>query len=171
MLSTVTLLGLTLVATVTDVLRKKIYNWTTYSGILAGLALSAAGSVWRSADWLGSPTWYDSLGGLLLCGGLMLLSCLFFPDIGGGDLKLMAMIGTLLGVEKGLEALLWTFVLCACFGLVLLVWRVGPVTTVSRVARLLLSKLRVVWLLPLSDEERKALKPPIFLAPQRWQPW
>ena len=41
MLSTVMLLGLTLVAAATDVLRNKIYNWNTYSGILAGLALSA----------------------------------------------------------------------------------------------------------------------------------
>ena len=67
MLSTVMLLGLTLVAAATDVLRRKIYNWNTYSGILAGLALSAVGSVWLRADgtaearlwqwvyWLGAP--------------------------------------------------------------------------------------------------------------------
>jgi leader peptidase (prepilin peptidase)/N-methyltransferase len=173
MLSTVMLLGLTLVAAVTDVLRKKIYNWNTYSGILAALGLSAAGSSWLWADgaagprlsyWLGSPTFSDSAVGLLACGGLMIVCFLFFPGIGGGDVKLMAMVGTMLGWEKGLVALLWTFVLAACFGLIALVWQVGPVTTVSRVGRLFLSKLRLVWL-PLSDEERKALKPPIFLAP------
>ena len=59
----------------------------------------------------------------------------------------------------------------ACFSLIVLVWRVGPVTTVSRVVRLISSKLRLPWFMPLSDEERKALKPPIFLAPRRWWRW
>ncbi len=50
MLSTVMLLALTLAAAVSDVFRKKIYNWNTYGGILAGLALSAAGGVWLRVD-------------------------------------------------------------------------------------------------------------------------
>ena len=77
----------------------------------------------------------------------------------------MAMIGALLGAEKGLEALLWTFVLGSCFSMILLVWRIGPVTTLSRVVRLVSTRLRLPWFMPLSDEERKALKPPVFLAP------
>ena len=143
------LLGLTLVAAATDVLRSKIYNWNTYGGILAGLALSAVGSAWLWADgaakerlayWLGSPALTDSVGGLLTCGGLMIVCFVCFPGIGGGDVKLMAMVGALLGTEKGLEALLWTFVLGACFSLIVLVWRVGPVTTVSRVVRLMATR-------------------------------
>ena len=174
MLSTVMLLALTLVAAATDVLWKKIYNWNTYSGILAALAASAARDAWmaaglgteeRLAYWLGSGPFLDSLSGLLACGALMVVCCLFFPDIGGGDVKLLAMIGTWLGWEKGMEALLWTFVLCACFSLVLLVWRIGPLTTASRVVRLLASRLRLLWLPPLSEEEREALRPPMFLAP------
>ena len=174
MLSTVMLLGLTLVAAVTDVLRNKIYNWNTYSGILAGLALSAAGSLWLRADgaaearlahWLGGPLLSDSAGGLLMCGGLMIVCFSFFPGIGGGDVKLMAMIGALLGTYDGLEALLWTFVLGACFSVIILVWRVGPVATVSRLVRLVARKLRLPWFMPLGDEERAALKPPVFLAP------
>ena len=181
MLFTVMLLGLTLIAAVTDVLRNKIYNWNTYGGILVGLALSAVGSVWLWADgaakerlgyWLGLPplydsqlTLYDSVGGLLTCGVLMIVCFSIFPGIGGGDVKLMAMVGALLGWEKGLEALLWTFVLGSCFSLILLVWQVGPVTTVARLVRLVSSKLRLHWFMPLSDEERMTLKPPIFLAP------
>ena len=45
MLATILLLGLVLAATVTDLCRHKIYNWTTYAGILAALGLSAAGSL------------------------------------------------------------------------------------------------------------------------------
>lgn len=174
MLFTVMLLGLTLVATATDVFRNKVYNWNTYIGILAALALSAVGSAWLLVDnaaearlcyWLGAPTLLDSVGGLLTCGVLMIVCFSFFPGIGGGDVKLVAMIGSLLGAEKGLEALLWTFVLGSCFSLILLVWRIGPVTTVFRVVRLVSTRLRLPWFMPLSDEERKALKPPVFLAP------
>ncbi len=177
MLSTVMLLGLTLVAAVTDALRKKIYNWNTYSGILAGLAVSAMGSVWIRASggleprlwwwvyWPRSPTFYDSFGGLLLCGVLMIVSYACLPGISGGDVKLIAMIGALLGTEKGMEALLWTFVLAACFSLIVMVWRVGPVTTVSRVVRLMATKMRLPWFMPLRDEERAALNVPIFLSP------
>ncbi len=174
MLCTVVLLGLTLVAAVTDVLRGKIYNWNTYCGIVAGLALSAAGSLWLASDsaakarlgyWLGSPTAYDSLAGLVTCGALMILCFAVFPGIGGGDVKLIAMMGALLGWEKGLEALLWTFVLAACFSLIVLVWRVGPMKTLARVGRLMATKIRLPWFAPLGDEERAALKPPIFLAP------
>ena len=71
----------------------------------------------------------------------MIVCFVVFPGIGGGDVKLMAMIGALLGWEKGLEALLWTFVLGACFSLIILVWRVGPVTTVSRVVRLVATEV------------------------------
>ena len=175
MLSTVLLLALTLAAAVTDVFRKKIYNWNTYGGILAGLALSAAGGAWLRVDneagsrlgaWLGSRPLADAGWGLLTCGGLMVVCFVLFPGIGGGDVKLMAMIGTLLGWEKGLEALLWTFVLGSCFSLVSLVWRVGPVTTVWRVVRLISTRLlRLPWLRPLEDEERAALRQRVFVAP------
>ena len=80
--------------------------------------------------WLGSPPLSDSVGGLLTCGVLMIVCFVVFPGIGGGDVKLMAMLGALMGTYDGLEALLWTFVLGACFSLIVLVWRVGPVTTV-----------------------------------------
>ncbi len=44
MLATLLLLGLVLVAAVTDFAQHKIYNWTTYTGLLIALALNAAGS-------------------------------------------------------------------------------------------------------------------------------
>ena len=170
MLSTVMLLGLTLVAAVTAAFRNKIYNWNTYGGILAGLALSAAHSDWPWG-WLGGPSLAESVGGFLTCGVLMVACFVFFPGISGGDVKLMAMVGAWLGTKElfarndALEALLWTFVLAACFGLIGLVWRVGPFTTVSRVVRMMGTKMRLPWFMPLSEEEHKALQRPLFLAP------
>jgi len=162
MLLTITLLGLTLVAAVTDVLWGKIYNWNTYSGMLAGLALSAGGQ-WL--PWIGSPPFLDSVDGFLVCGGLMVVCFAIFPGIGGADVKLLAMIGALVGLSKGLDSLLWTFVLAAVLGLIGLICRIGPVTAVARVARLIGSKLRMPWFMPLSDEERAVLKPAHVIAP------
>jgi prepilin peptidase CpaA len=172
MLATVLLLGLLTVASVTDLLRHKIYNWTTYTGILAALGLSAVGWLLlavtsvdqRRLEALGWQPVSESVKGLLACGAIMLV-CFVMFHIGGGDVKLMAMVGAFLGLENGLTAMLLTFVLGGCMGLIVLVWRVGPAQLAARVFR------QVVWLLrlrawgPLSDEERAQLQPPLFLAP------
>jgi Flp pilus assembly protein protease CpaA len=156
MLATGLLLAFTSIAAVTDLLWKKIYNWNTYGGIVAALALRA---------WHGSSPLTEGIEGLLTCGGLMVVCFVVFPGIGGGDVKLMAMIGAWLGWEKGIEALLWTFVLAAAFALIGLIWKIGPLTALGRAGRLITSKLRLHWFPPLSEEERKVLKPPIFIGP------
>ena len=120
MLATILLLGLVLAATVTDLCRHKIYNWTTYAGIVAALGLSAAGSLcsaagWLSEDqyrrlghafgWIGWIPLSDSLLGLAAC-GLVMLSCFVLFKVGGGDVKLIAMLGAFLGLEQGVTAML-----------------------------------------------------------------
>src|SRR5690606_1594695 len=98
----VLLLILLLIAAVTDVTVNRIYNWNTYPGIAAAFALHGWSSGWEGVRF--------SLEGFLACGVVMLL-CFVVSDIGGGDVKLIAMIGAFLGVQAGIEALLWTFVL------------------------------------------------------------
>ena len=172
MLVTAMLLTLVGVATATDVLRHRIYNWTTYPGILAAIGLSAVGPLLRRGGvdeawlrhWLGWQSMGECLAGLALCGSLMLV-CFVLFRVGGGDVKLMAMLGALLGPQKGLEALLWTFVLGGCMGLCLLIWRVGAVWLVVRVVRQIGWTLRLGRWRPLSPEERAMLQPPLFLAP------
>ena len=122
------LLAFTLAAAVTDLLWNKIYNWNTYGGIADGVGLcQRAGTAASRRD--------DAMavagGDLLACGGLMVVCFVVFPGIGGGDVKLMAMLGAWLGWEKGIEALLWTFVLAACFALIGLIWKIGPLTAAS----------------------------------------
>lgn len=169
MISTGLLLTLVLIASVTDVRSRMIYNWTTYPGIAAALAINLATAV-LSADavarweWLvGWVGWAESLKGLAACGGLMLV-CFVFFGIGGGDVKLMAMVGAFLGLEQGLEVLLWTFILGACLGLSVLIWRVGALTLLDRALTQFLALVR--WGTPaLSDEDRKQLDTKLFLAP------
>ena len=156
MLAMVLLLGLLSVATATDLLRHKIYNWTTYPGILAALCLNAAG-------W-GRVNFWEGVAGFLACGFVMLV-CYVMPQIGGGDVKLIAMMGTFLGPEDGIEAMLWTFVLGGCMGLIVLIWRVGPWRLLVRAIRQVLWTLRLRSWARLSEEERAELQTRLFLAP------
>ncbi len=173
MVATVLLLALVAVASVTDLLWHKIYNWTTYSGIVAafgsstgGWALLATGHVTKKGleDWLGWISPQECLLGFLLCGSVMVL-CFVLFKIGGGDVKLIAMLGALLGMEKGIEAMLWTFVVGACMALIVLIWRVGPWRLIAGVLRHVVWTLRLGNWVALSEAERAELQPPLFLAP------
>jgi prepilin peptidase CpaA len=178
MLATTLLLGLVLTATGTDLARHKIYNWTTYSGILAAWGLSAAGSLLLAGGYVAEPRlrafgWIslsESLLGMLAC-GLVMLVCFAMFKVGGGDVKLIAMLGAFLGPEQGITALLWTFVWGACAGLSILIWRVGPLRTAGLMFRRVAAALSGIGGLqfglarPLREDERAQLQPPLYLAP------
>jgi Flp pilus assembly protein protease CpaA len=172
MVATPLLLGLLAIAAATDLRWRTVYNWNTYPGIVAAWGLNAAGSAatrWFDADpgalarwgWVGLD---DSFAGFLACGAILLV-CFVLLEVGGGDVKLMAMIGAFLGHQRGLEAMLWTFVLGGCVGLIVLVWRIGPVRLAAMVVRQLLWLVRLGRWSPWTPQERAALRPPLFLAP------
>ncbi|HTI50111.1 MAG TPA: A24 family peptidase, partial [Planctomycetaceae bacterium] len=157
--STVLLLLLTTIIAVSDLVTHKIHNRATYTGIVLALIVNSL-----ERGWDGPRGLEDSLKGLGLCGGLMLVSYVLF-HVGGGDVKLLAMIGAFLGVEEGIEALLWTFVLGGIAGLTLLIWRVGFVKLMTGTFRHLLWSLKIGDWLPLTEEERRDLQRPLYLAP------
>ena len=174
MLTTVLLLGLLAIAAVTNVRRHKIYNWTTYSGILLACAWNGVGEIVTKAHpsakrllverlgWIGLE---QSLYGFLLCGVVLLICYVIFGgQISGGDVKLIAMMGALMGPERGIEAMLWTFVLGFCIAISILVWRVGPLRLVTLSLRRLAGLLRLSAR-PLASEEQALLKLPLSLAP------
>lgn len=156
MVSTALLLGFALAAAITDLCWKKIYNWTTYPGILTGLAVSTLES-----QGIG---WEESLLGIVGCGLIMVFCFLCFP-LGGGDVKLITMLAAFLGWYHGLECMLWTFILGAILGLSILIWRFGVLKLLGRVCK------QIWWLgayrqwLPLSAEDHQALAPDLFLGP------
>lgn len=156
MVSTVLLLAFALTAAITDVWRQKIYNWTTYPGILTGFLVSALEP--------GGIGWEDSLLGFVGCGLIMVFCFLCFP-MGAGDVKLIAMLATFLGWYHGLECMLWSFVLGAALGLSMLIWKYGVVRITGRMLKQVWWLVRYRAWLPLSPEERQALQPKMFLAP------
>lgn len=166
------LLGLLVWATITDLRRHKIFNVTTYPGIVVAMVLNGAGSVlvwleWSEPESLSQWGWIgfgQSVAGFALCGFVMLLCYVFFR-LGGGDVKLLAMVGSFLGPERGLEALLWTFVLGGAVGLIVLIWSVGPVPLAIHLGKRLGHAVRLRRFEPLSADEKAALQPRLFLAP------
>jgi prepilin peptidase CpaA len=159
-----------LAAAWTDFRTRRIPNAITYPTIVAGLVLNGAGDLSSGVrELLGTVGWEGSVGGFLACGGLMLV-CFVLFSVGGGDVKLLAAGGTCLGVERGLEVLLWTFVLGAVAGLASVVWRVGAVRLAGVAGRMLLGLLRMRGRVAFGDvgfteSEREMLRPPLFLAP------
>lgn len=111
------LLAALLLAAWTDLRRHKIPNALTYPA----LALCLAASYFDSRlDGL-----LFSLMGIVVCGGLMLLAWLS-GALGGGDVKLAAVMGAALGWVDGLYALMWMFTLAAIWMLSTAIWTEGP---------------------------------------------
>mgnify|MGYP002624541460 CR=1 FL=1 len=176
MLATVLLLTLLVVASFTDLRWHKIYNWTTYPGMLAAVAINAAGLLLISRDtqgrweyWLGwipdvSNPLAASLIGWLACGFVMLV-CLVTFQIGGGDVKLIAMLGAFLGLEQGLVTMLWMLVLGGALGVIVLIWQVGLWKLLVRAGRQIARFLRLGSQAELPEEDRAVLRQPLYLAP------
>jgi prepilin peptidase CpaA len=92
-------------AIVDDVTRRKIANWIPCSAFVAGLILQTVQGGWRGAG--------AALAGTA-AGAAVFLIFYVLGGMGGGDVKLMAGFGAVLGVRQLLEAALWT---AGCGGL------------------------------------------------------
>ena len=86
-------------AIVEDVARRRISNWIPVSAFGAGLLWQCVRFGWQGA--------ISALLGTLTGFGVFLVFYLF-GGMGGGDVKLMAGFGAVLGVKKVAEAALWT---------------------------------------------------------------
>jgi prepilin peptidase CpaA len=92
-------------AIVDDLTRRRISNWIPCSAFAAGLILQTSQGGWRGAG--------AALLGTATGAGVFLIFYLL-GGMGGGDVKLMAGFGAVLGVSRLLEAALWT---AGCGGL------------------------------------------------------
>src|SRR5260370_10970997 len=86
-------------AIIDDLARRRIANWIPCFAFLAGVALHSVQNGWRGArsSLLGTAT-----------GAAVFLIFYLLGGMGGGDVKLMAGFGAVLGVKLLLEAALWT---------------------------------------------------------------
>lgn len=94
-----------LAATIEDLAHRQISNWISMAAFIAGLTFQIANGGWRG-------TLTALLGAV--AGFIVFLVFYMLGGMGGGDVKLMAGFGALLGVKRLLEAALWT---AACGGI------------------------------------------------------
>jgi prepilin peptidase CpaA len=100
-------------AVVDDLRRRQISNWIPVFVLTGGMALHFA-----ERGWYGM---LSSAGGAL-CGFAVFLVFYILGGMGGGDVKLMAGFGGLLGPDRLWLASWWTAILGAVFALMVLMW-------------------------------------------------
>ncbi len=111
---------------VSDAFYRKIPNWSTYPAILWALGLSVSADI---AKGLACPDVVEALGGLgaagCLAGGVGTFGAALVVyrsgGIGGGDVKLVACLGSLVPWQRLLAALTFAFVAAAAFAIVSLI--------------------------------------------------
>jgi prepilin peptidase CpaA len=86
-------------ACIDDLSRRQISNWIPCSAFAGGVILQTVQHGWRGSG--------SALLGALAGAGVFLVFYLL-GGMGGGDVKLMAGFGALLGVKQLLQAALWT---------------------------------------------------------------
>lgn len=97
-------------ASIEDLARRQVSNWIPLTALLGGLVLNSV-----ERGWLGA---LSSLGGAV-AGFLVFFVFYWLGGMGGGDIKLMAGLGAILGLPRLWEAALWT---AGCGGLFALAW-------------------------------------------------
>ena len=132
-------------ATVTDLLWRRIYNWTTYTALGWVVFLQLLTPTFVEAERhiiglsgsdsvLGMLPWRDSLAGFV--GGFAIMFVLYNVFRGGaGDLKLVAVLGALVGVQPIIEILIYSYILASIFAACLLVGSAGPGSILAFVLR------------------------------------
>lgn len=91
-------ISLVAIATICDLRTREIPNWI--SAVLLGFGLIAVGFDWTSLSFT------ESMVGMLL--GFLITAPLFYlGGIGGGDVKLITALGSILGPLGLLSALFW----------------------------------------------------------------
>jgi leader peptidase (prepilin peptidase) / N-methyltransferase len=144
--------GALLIVSVIDLHHRIIPDVITYPGMVAGLLFS-----W----FLGVPGWRSSLIGLLIGGGLLYLLAVGYQlvsgkeGMGGGDIKLLGMIGAFLGWPGVLVTIFVGSALGSLVGLPLVLWKkdrayqipFGPFLSLGAVIHLFFGSALLSWYL------------------------
>lgn len=116
-----------LAATVEDIARRRISNWIPLAAVIGGFGWQVTNEGWKGL-------WSASLGTVAGFGVFLIFYVL--GGMGGGDVKLMAGFGALLGVGRLFEAAVWTGIFGAVLALgvlgyaaLLRAWKKAPAGT------------------------------------------
>ncbi len=111
------------VSAASDLLWRRIFNWITGPAVLAVAVVQLVGLLTPDVPARAAlPHWQTSLAGFGLCLGLMLVLWLAFRG-GEGDVKLIAVLGAVLGPHGGVEAAVGGYLSAAVVALGILGFR------------------------------------------------
>ncbi len=109
----VLLISLAIVASAIDLKERIIPNGLTGFGLVAGLVFPIVFNNCSAAD---------ALSGFAIGGGtLLIIAIISRGNLGGGDIKLMAVVGLFVGWRSTLVALFVSFISGGCFGIFMLI--------------------------------------------------
>lgn len=121
------LLATLAVALYTDLTRRRVYDWCTFTAVGLGLLINYVAGAFEHAQGnalavhLGGPL-IDALLGLALAVGIFGVAYLLHM-LGGGDVKLMCAIGALKGLSFFFDAAVFTACAGAVIAVAVLIWR------------------------------------------------
>jgi Flp pilus assembly protein protease CpaA len=164
---------------ITDLRRRRIYNWTTYTAFLWAIAINLV-ATWYSTDstpvfgfqpaavagvaWLGGVGIWQCVAGAAVCFAITLVGY-DLSGGGAGDVKIAAAIGALLGVHQGVYAVIYSYIIAAVAIVFWAVWTHGPFGLAKAISRTLGNKLGPLWPFTPSDADAKLLLTPVPLGP------
>jgi prepilin peptidase CpaA len=108
------LFALLIISAYTDITAGKVYNWCTFPALSLGLILNYL--------YGGLPGLWSSFLGMACATGLFAVFC-YYRVMGVGDLKLLAAVGALKGLQFILLAIFYTSLVGAILAILYLVWR------------------------------------------------
>ena len=113
-LETIVAVSIGLTASGEDLWRRNISNWIPLAALAGALCVQLlANGWWGLAYWAGGA----------IAGFLAFLLFYILGGMGGGDVKLMAWFGALLGPSRLLEAVLWTAAIGGLMAAGVILWR------------------------------------------------
>jgi prepilin peptidase CpaA len=121
-------------AAVLDWRYRRIPNWLTVSGLVAGIGLNTA-----LFGWAGMKT---GLLGVALGLGL-LLPFVLLRSLGAGDWKLAGALGACLGPRQLMTVLMGTILVAGVMALVVVIWRRRLMQTLRNIVRMLAAFFRL----------------------------
>jgi prepilin peptidase CpaA len=146
------------VASLTDLLYKKIPNWLTYSSLICGIFFQI---LFRGFDGFS-----NSLQGIGI--GFALTFIIYLAGgLGAGDVKLMAALGAFLGPKEIFITFIFSSFLSGVYAIILLAIHGFILNTIKRYFRMLKTlvlTLQLIYIPPLSAEKRLGLRFGIMIA-------
>jgi Flp pilus assembly protein protease CpaA len=166
-LSGLVLLAMLVTSAITDLRGHRIYNFITYSAFLSAVVINIATSTIQSENVLvalGGVGISQSLGGAAIC----FLITFFGYDLSGGgagDVKLAAAIGALLGIEHGVFAVAYSYVVAGIAIIIWTAWTNGPLSLLKAGSRAIGGFLGPLWPFAVTEKDKALLTKPIPLGP------